>query len=298
MKLFPRRWQGPLLAILCSAVFAWSCTTIPQETRLAEPYKYFSTQPQIYARFSSQAFRQILTALDTTDVGYDLPALKSMDDFLGRSRVLGAGIYGLGTGKPLAEAVALGDFQVISIRLAVAASGEWARKPDGGYRSVLYPVEITPPQPGILHLVSTDQKNTAGKASPILAFPPAYSALSGSDIFISINSPSALLAKQMPFESFALPVHAILLSGNSIPGTDNQKYGVEVRFVMKDESTARSFRPVVKILWASAGQLLFGNSIDTAKTELVLSGDTYTAGGIVMDPAGVTALLVRAASFY
>ncbi len=298
MNLFPRRWQGILFAILCIALFSWSCTTIPQETRLAEPYAYFNTQPQLYARFSSQAFRQILTVLDATDFGYNLPALKSMDDFLGRSRVLGAGISGLGTDKPQAEAVALGDFQVFSIRLAVAASGEWARKPDGGYRSVLYPVEITPPQPGILHLVSTDQKNTVAKASPILAFPPGYSSLSGSDIFISINSPSALLAKQLPFDSFTLPVSAILLSGNSLPGTDSQKYGVEVRFVMKDESTARSFRPVVKILWASAAQLLFGNSIDSAKTELLLSGDTYTAGGIVMDAAGVTALLVRAASFY
>jgi len=298
MNPFPRRWPGLLVAILCIAALFLSCTTIPEETRQAEPSKYLDSQPQIYARFSSQAFRQLLAALDGKNFGYDLSALKSMDDFLNQARVLGAGISGIGTDKPQAEAVALGDFQVFSIRLAVAASGEWARKPDGGYRSVLYPLDIRPPQPGILHMVTNDQKTTQQTIPFVQAFPPAYSSLSNSEIFISINSPSALLARQMPFDSISLPVEAILLSGNRVPGTETQKYEIEIRFAMKDEATARSYRPVVKFLWASVAQMLFGNSVDTAPTELALTGNTYLARGIELDAAGVAALLVRAVSFY
>jgi hypothetical protein len=287
----------PLIAILCVAALSISCATLPEETKLAEPYKYFNTQPQIYARFSSQAFRRIIASFDDPKLGYDLAALRSMDDFLGRARILGAGISGLGTDNPRAEAVALGDFQVFSLRLAMAASGEWARKPDGGYRSTLYPVELLPPQPGVVHLVSSAPASDKAGPAFLQAFPPAFGSLADSEIFISINSPSALLARQLPFDSFALPVNAILLSGNSVQIGGENKYSLEVRFAMKDESVARSYRPVVKFLWTSAAQILFGDSVDAAATDLVLAGDTYIARGIQLGDADMAILLARALAY-
>lgn len=229
------------------------------------------------------------------DNSMDTSTLKS---FFAKTRTFGAGFGGLGTIRPDMEAVFIGDFQVLSVRLALALNGEWERKDDGGYGSAKYPLFIRPPEPGVIH-VSTSE-SAAATAGSLLAdvFPRRVAGLSGSEIFLSINSPSSLLANSIQRDAMELPIDAIVITGRQAglsvqtprAGQD-ARYLLDVYILMNDETTARAYKPIVRFLWTTAADRFFGGVPGISSSQLVLEKDIYVARNIEVGASTFKAML-------
>jgi hypothetical protein len=60
---------------------------------------------------------------------------------------------------------------------------------------------------------------------------------------------------------------------------------------MKDEATARAYKPVVKFLWTAAASKLFGDTFDPNSPPLVLENDIYVMRGFEVDAEGLRMML-------
>ena len=307
-----------------------SCATIPNEVFETEPASQFEISPQIYVRLSGDALRDMAAnmsdeemaslieavspknpggSLDTDDSRGSGKAAASMDTsmlegFLAKTRTFGAGIRGIGTTSPAMEAVFVGDFPVASIRIALALDGNWQKSAEGGYRSIKYPIFLRPPQPGIIHAASTEVPAGAGLVE-IEAYPKKFSDLAASDIFISANSPTAFFSGLFPMEASSIPVSTVIVTGRRMPAgyvpmkttqgksplTAESRYLLDIRIMMKDEATARAYKPVVKFLWTAAASKLFGDTIDLSSTPLVLENDIYIMRGLEVEADGLRTML-------
>jgi hypothetical protein len=212
-----------------------------------------------------------------------------LKSFLAKTRSFGAGFQGLGTKTAAMEAVFVGDFPVVSVRLDLAFSDEWNRNEDGGYSSTKYPLFMRPPQPGLIH-ASSLKSNAAGTALPVEAFPQRLASLSSSEIFMSINSPASLLANPVQREALSLPVGAIVIAGR-LADAKVSSYLLDVYILMNDETTAKAYKPIVRFLWAAAAGRLFGNALDISSSQLVLEKDIYVARGIEISSSAFRTML-------
>ena len=268
--------QAAFLAVCAfGIVLLAGCATIPVEVLETEPALHLDKSPQVYARLSGSALRDIASTMDERDFG-TFAALLSADrsgqspmagtstaglaasapspsqpklspatlkSFFARTRTFGVGIGGIGQKRSFVEAVFIGDFPVLSVRLALASDNAWTREKDGSYRSDEYPLFIRTLQPGVIH---ASNEKAAYAAGEVEAYPERAAALASSDVFIAANEPSAFLAGTMPLEALNLPVNAIVLSGDMVrpAASDAQqaaRYRLEVRIFMKDEASARAF---------------------------------------------------------
>jgi len=288
-----------------SAIFLAGCATIPEQVLNTDPSMYFEEVPQIYIRLSGSALKDIAenmkqdellgltgiladqmsgsVVLDGTDYDSGKSSAQAMDgsvmkSFLAKTRTFGAGFRGLGTKSAAIEAVFVGDFPVVSARLALAFSNEWNRDEDGGYSSTKYQLFIRPPQPGIIH-ASTSEAVAAPATFPVHAFPERLASLSGSEIFLSINSPASLLANPIQREALSLPISAIVIAGRRAYPWES-RYLLDVYILMNDEASARAYKPIVRFLWTAAAGRLFGDAFDISSSQLVLEKDIYVARGI------------------
>lgn len=330
----PRLMARAAMLAVCAITLLAGCATIPTEVLETEPYAHLDKTPQVYARLSGPALRDIAATMDERDfaafaallssdktgqgplaaapgttmpagaAAAGLPASTSapgpatispatLKSFFARTRAFGAGIGGIGAKRPSVEAVFIGDFPVLSVRLALAADDAWTREQDGSYRSDKYPLYIRTLQPGVIH---ASNEKVSYPAGAVVAYPGRAAPLASSDVFIAANEPSAFLSGSMPLEALNLPISAIVLTGSMVPpaaggAAPKARYLLEVRIFMKDEASARAFKPVVRFLWTAAARQLFGAALDVASAPLTLEGDTYVVGGIEADALALRSML-------
>lgn len=319
----PQAQAARIAACACAVVCTLlaGCATIPTEVLETEPYAHLEKSPQVYARLSGPALRDIASTMDERDLGAFAALLSSdkadpgtataglaasasapspatispstLKSFFARTRTFGVGIGGIGAKRPSVEAVFVGDFPVLSVRLALASDDAWTREKDGSYRSDKFPLFIRTLQPGVIH--ASNEKATFA-AGAVVAYPRRAAEFAASDVFIAANEPSAFLAGTMPLEALNLPISAIVMSGTMVPAAAGgestaSRYLLEVRIIMKDEASARAFKPVVRFLWTAAARQLFGAALDVASAPLTLEGDVYVVRGIEADALALRSML-------
>ena len=332
----PQAQAAGIAAIACAIACALlaGCATVPTEVLETEPYAHLEKSPQVYARLSGPALRDIASTMDERDLGAFAALLSSdkagqsplssapgapllagtataglaasasapgpatispstLKSFFARTRTFGVGIGGIGAKRPSVEAVFVGDFPVLSVRLALATDDAWTREKDGSYRSDKFPLFIRTLQPGVIHASNEKASYAAGAVE---AYPKRAAEFAASDVFVAANEPSAFLAGTMPLEALNLPISAIVMSGTMAPaaaggGSTTARYLLEVRIIMKDEASARAFKPVVRFLWTAAARQLFGAALDVASAPLALEGDVYVVRGIEADALALRSML-------
>ncbi len=331
----PESLHAVLISLL-AALLAVGCALIPEEVTRSEPSAYLEYTPQIYARFSGRALRDLTGNLDDEELSAlfskAMPANtanqvspkaqastgKAADseskanaafvrEFLSKTTTFGTGIRGLNTQKLMAEAIFLGQFSPISLRLALTMEGNWERLQDGGYKSAQYPLYLRSPQAGWVHLSTESAPGTRPEA--ILAYPRPMESIASSDIFISINEPRILFAGTLPLEASAIPLDTVLMAGSlvesnamaiqaSTPASPLQadqvfrNYRVDLYIVVKDEATARAYRPVVRFLWSAAASRLFPGRSDVASLPLSLEGAVYVVRGISLSRSDIQRMIL------
>lgn len=330
MKFSRAHRHGMACLFILPFVLLIGCATIPNEVFETEPASHLEISPQIYVRLSGDALRDMAANMSDEELarlaeaispkngtstlgqgakpgsGKSGPSMDTsmLDGFLAKTRTFGAGIRGIGTASPAMEAVFVGDFPVASIRVALALDGNWQKSPEGGYRSIKYPIFLRPPQPGIIHASSTEVPASAGLAE-IEAYPKRFAELAESDLFVSANSPMAFFSGLFPMEASSIPLSSVIVTGRRMPAgyvpmktaqgkpslVPSAHYLLDIRILMKDEATARAYKPVVKFLWAAAASKLFGEAFDPGSPPLVLENDVYAMRGFEVDADGLRTML-------
>ncbi|MCE5256000.1 MAG: hypothetical protein LLF89_04050 [Spirochaetaceae bacterium] len=287
-----------LLSILILAVLD-GCSTIPKSVLQSDPAERLEKTPEVYVRLSNAALEDIAANLDddeiaslvnslggksqTNDDGYTVDH-KSLQDLVGRTKVLGLGLSGINTKSPQAEAVLIGNFPVFSMKLALSSKGKW-NKTSSGYQAKEAQLYLRPLQQGLLHAASFPPSDeiASGKAKPAGAVPERFKNMT-SDFAVVVNAPEILLNFRALPESSAIPISEIVVQGTRSRNPEGQDkaayYLLDAFIVMKDADAAKVFKPVVKLLWAFSSERIFGSGISAADSPLVLDGDMYKAEGI------------------
>lgn len=325
------------LAVAALLFIMTSCTTVPASLQGVEPSAYLERDPDIYVRLSGNALRDLagsdkasgasllnrLIADGSDRNAGGSPGEKNstaaqpvdptlVEAFLARTSVFGAGLSDIGGEGMRTDAVFLGAFQPLSLRIALAADGRWKKEKDGGYLSTTSDLQLRPFRDGVIHLVYP--KSPATRNPGANAFPGKFAGLANSDLFIALNSPQRLVATSIPLESSALPILALVITGKklttpsqvanaAVKNPADPYYSVDVHALMKDAATARAYRPVVRFVWVAAAARYFGGSGSsgpddlsgnpTAVTDLplTLDGDVYRIEGIRIRASEIGALL-------
>jgi hypothetical protein len=322
------------------------CSTIPPSVLEREPSSLLEAAPQLYMRFSGISLRDIARGFDKEELGALAAALGEggganaaarpgqpaeaapsatmdttiLEGFLARTKTFGAGMRGIGTLTPAIEAIFIGDFPVVSVRLALALDGNWRKTDEGGYRSTKYPLFIRAPQPGLIH-ASSIQASAASLAigemglpqatSPagIEAYPASFASLAKSDIFIVANDPSIFFAGSLPLEASSIPIGSIVITGRRLydyplstqqatqnlspasPPIPEPRYLLDIHIQMKDETTAKAYKPVVRFIWTAAIGKFFGGNLNANASPLELEKDVYVVRNIETDAAALRTMI-------
>ena len=83
---------------------------------------------------------------------------------------------------------------------------------------------------------------------------------------------------------------AMVVSGSAMEG--QSRYRLEFRILMRDEASARLYRPVVRFLWVGAATRLLGEGNPAATLVPVLEGDEYVVRGIELSGRELKDLLL------
>ncbi len=287
-----------------------ACATVPREIFTANPASYFNEKPQAYIQMSRTAMQELILSMDqeTLDrLARSVPASQNkspMEDtgtvdknmlrsFLSRTSRLGVGIAGYDTANPRIEAILLGDFPVYSVRLAMVTNNEWRKIDNYQYRSTRYPLYIQIVDNGIVRFTTYSNYEKAIPSAPSI-IPGRFSESHNADIAFYISEPRAFLSRMIPLEAAALPIDSLLITARKPEGSEEPFYDLDFSIIMKDEATARAYRPIARFFWLALVDKLLGPDSSAKTSSLNLEKDVYSAKGIRISSDDIRALLLDA----
>lgn len=293
-----------------------ACATVPREIFTANPASYFKEKPQAFIQLSRTAMQELILSMDQetldgfarsfsqTQDKADKDETASVDknmlrSFLSRTSRLGIGIAGYDTVQPRMEAVLLGDFPIYSVRLAMLSNTEWRKVDNYQYRSTRYPLYIQVVDNGIVRFTTYSNSKTANSTA-FTIIPPRFAESYNADISFYISEPKAFLSKIIPMEAAALPIDSIVITGrkpeapwsSSSEPLEDPEYDLDFAIIMKDEATARMYRPIARFFWLAMVDKLLGPDSSAKTSSLNLENDVYSIKGIKISSNDIRALLL------
>lgn len=275
MKIsFHNAWHKKLMAKLgmltiLSTVFflAIACASIPRETSVAGLFDQFEKTPQLLVRANTMFLRDMVASFDDATIESFMAAASDqkneghkpidrnrLDKTLTRANAVGIGVSWDDTQKLALEMVFAGNFPSLLTSLSFSFDGNWQRI-DGGYAAKNGILYLRGPSDGQLHfatwsppnpVVPSDETAAIARQSGLVA--------SNADMGMYLDTRS-LLAIQLPIlEGITLPFDGILMSATRDAlapptGSPQARYSVVFRIQMKDEQTARTYKPIMKFMW-------------------------------------------------
>lgn len=247
----------------------------------------------------------------------DIATLRS---FFDKTKTFGAGIQRIGAVNPGVETVFIGDFPIGSVRMALAFDETWHKTEDGGYKSKKYPLYVRPPLPGFIHMAMTPPASSPATVA-VEAYPARFAQYAASDIFLSAKNPAYLFSGPLPVETASIPIEAIVLTGRRVyglgvsspqapsgagpgaggpgaGGLSEMRYLLDVYILMKDEASARAYRPVIRFLWAAIAGRVFKETPSAAASVPTLENDVYTVSGIEAKTEDLKKILLAAPALF
>ncbi|HOH16324.1 MAG TPA: hypothetical protein PLQ30_02615 [Rectinema sp.] len=260
-----------LLAAICISVV--SCSSVPKEIAIAGIFDRFEKTPHVILRSGDIFLRDIAACLDdstiqaietiASDKSNESEKKKepskpidhaNIDKLLTRAQVVGIGVSLTETGQPALEAVFAGNFPDLLTSLSFSLDSNW-KKINGGYALKSGSLYVRNPNQGQVHLATW-----VPPASPITN--PGASALAARsgvlanamDFAIYIDAKSTIVSQLPIMEGVTLPFEGILMSAirekTSPPkGDPSAMYRTTFQIRMKDEQSARTYKPIVRFLW-------------------------------------------------
>lgn len=324
---FSHHTRFALLALLM-ALLAASCATLGKPSDSGEIYNQFTREPEILVRSEPVFLRDLLAALpDSTmrslagtlnpngSAGNSTLLLDraQADKALSRTRlaVVGISLSGTASGNtavPVTEIVLEGNFPSILTPLSFALDPAWRRVP-GGWKSNGSSLYLHDPKGGYLHF-STEAPLPRKADDPYrFALSPGSKVALRSgmdrvqtDLALYLDAQSRLIAGNPLLKGVELPFDGIMLVGIRTSGSPAQasafaEYSCSLRVLMKDEETARIYRPLVRLLWMLTSRRLADRGIPLPQDVTVeQQGSAVVIGTINLRMSALLDIATRLAS--
>jgi len=259
-----------LLALILSLV-GISCTTISKEVSTRGIFDQFEQTPQVIMRVEGMFLRDFVDSLNDDTIQALMMRINTqaseqqirkpinrsrIDSTLSRTHVAAIGLTWKDRKTVSFEATLAGNFARIPTALSFALDSSWKRIP-GGYAAKTGALHVRDPQAGKLHVSSFPFQMAGagtGAGARVLA---EQSGLLASDASFDmyIDAKSAVVSKLPILDGITLPfdgIRVIAMRDGTSPtvGAADAVYLARIRIQMKDEQTARTFRPIMKLVWA------------------------------------------------
>jgi len=267
-----------MLTILSTVFFlAMACASIPQETSVAGLFDQFEKTPQLLVRANTMFLRDMVASFDDATIESILTAASDqnnegstpidrnrLDKTLTRANAVGIGVSWDDTQNPAAqkpddqklalEMVFAGNFPSLLTSLSFSFDNNWQRI-DGGYAAKNGKLYLRGPSDGQLHFATWSPPNPVVPSDETAAIARQSGLVAGNADMAMYLDARSLLAMQLPIlEGITLPFDGILMSATRDAlapptGSPQARYSVVFRIQMKDEQTARTYKPIMKFMW-------------------------------------------------
>ena len=309
-----------ILATIC--IYIVSCSSVPKEIAIAGIFDHFEKTPQVILRSGDIFLRDIAASLDDSTIEA-LEAIASdkpneseemkepskpidrakIDKLLTRAQVAGIGISLTDKGQPALEAVFAGNFPDLLTSLSFSLDSNW-KKINGGYALKSGSLYARNPGRGQVHLatwmpptspITNPGATTLATKSGVLA--------NAMDFAIYIDAKSSIVSQLPIMEGVTLPFEGILMSATreatSPPkGSPFAMYRTIFKIQMKDEQSARTFKPIVRFLWVMVSSKLGSYGIGISPdTPIEQQGSTFVSQPVRINAQQLVDVALSISSF-
>jgi hypothetical protein len=252
-----------------SAVFflAVACASIPREASLAGLFNRFEKAPHMLIRaqnaflhdmtasFNDSTLEALMTVVSNQNNGAHGPIDRNrLDKTLARADAVGVGVSWNGNQNPAVEVAVAGNFPGLLTSLSFSFDSNWERIP-GGYAAKNRKIYLREPSDGQLHFATWAPENPT-PLSDAAASMARHSGMLGSnaDLTMYLDAKSSLVSQLPILDGVTLPFDGIMLSATRdavapSKGSPDARYSIVFQIQMKDEQTARTYKPIMKFVW-------------------------------------------------
>ncbi len=259
--------RGLLAALSAALVLAVSCATVPRDVATAGLFNHFERTPQVLVRAKGSFLRDMAASFDDStitalaSIASDRQPVSSqridrdrLDKTLARADVAGIGISLENQANPSIEAVFAGNFPGFFTSVSFFFDDNWIRIP-GGYEARSGKLYMRDPSGGTLHFATwAPQTSSTVSASAAAIADRAGMQRSDNDLQIYLDAQSALIAQVPLLDGVTLPFDGIMLRADRdltspAHGSPDALYSARFEIQMKDEQTAKTYKPIMRFMW-------------------------------------------------
>ncbi len=292
---------GLLAALLPALLLAASCASVPRDTTIAGLFNHFERTPQILVRAKGAFLRDMAASFDDSTI-IALASIASnqqpvsaqpidrdrLDTTLARADIAGIGISLENKANPAIEAVFAGDFPGFLTSISFFFDKNWNRIP-GGYALRSGKLYMRDPSGGTLHFATwAPQIPPPVSVSAAAIADRAGMQRDDNDLGIYLDAQSALIAQLPLFDGVTLPFDGIILRAkrdlrSPSRGSPDALYSARFEIQMKDEQSAKTYKPIMRFMWVLLSSKLTEYGIPLSPdANIDQSGSIFTTQPIAM----------------
>lgn len=289
----------------------FSCATAPSETALAGLFDQFEKTPQVLIRAKNSFLRDLAASVDDATLNAFASLASSnqasknqpidrdrIDKTLTRADAVGIGISWEDTSKASLEAVFAGNFPSFLTSVSFFFDKNWTKIP-GGYEAKSGKIYVRDPQGGSLHIATWTPE-----PQPSLSLSTSMLAKKGGlnqrndDLAFYADAKSTLIAQIPLLEGVSLPFDGIAFHAERdpnlpAPGNPDASYKAIFQVQMNDEQAAKTYKPIIKLLWIFLSRTLVENGIPIpADTAIEQQGALFSTQPIAISAQQIADILI------
>lgn len=258
---------GLIAALLAALTLAASCASVPRETASAGIFNRFERTPQILVRAKGAFLRDMAASFDDSTIAA-IASIASdqqpvaaqtidrdrLDTTLARADVAGIGISMEHGARPAIEAVFAGDFPGLITSISFFFDDNWNRI-SGGYAARSGKLYMRDPSGGTLHFTTWAPLVPPTLSPSAAAMAERAGMQSGNnDLNLFLDAKSALIEQLPLLDGVTLPFDGIVLRADRNPasppkGSPDAIYSARFEIQMKDEQSAKTYKPIMRFMW-------------------------------------------------
>ena len=258
---------GAFAIVAALSVLAISCVSVPREVALARLFDHFEKTPHVLVQAGNAFLRDTAASLNdatleaivsaaSTQKNHDQRPIDRgrLDKTLMRADAVAIGIAWDTAQAPSIEAVFTGNFPSLLTTLSFSLDDNWQRI-KGGYVAQNGKLYLRDPSGDQLHFTTWTPEYPPSLSGAAAAMARQSGMLgSTADLSVYLDAKSALVTRLPILDGVTLPFDGIMLNAtrdkaSPQEGSPDARYSLIFQIQMKDEQSARTYKPIVKFMW-------------------------------------------------
>jgi len=301
--------------LMAAMAMTLSCATVPREVALAGLFDQFEKTPQVLIRANNSFLRDLAASVDDSTlhafaslVSSDQPSNNQpidrnrIEKTLTRADAVGIGISWEDKSKVSLEAVFAGNFPSLLTSISFFFDANWTKIP-GGYEATSGKLFMRDPRGGSLHIATwaPPAQLSSSHSTTMLADKGGLNQRDD-DLAFYADAKSTLIAQIPLLEGVSLPFDGIAFYAARDPdlpaqGNPDASYKAIFQVQMNDEQAAKTYKPIIKLLWIFLSRTLVENGIPIpSDTPIEQQGALFSTPPIAFSAQQIADILMSLAN--